>query len=267
VNGLTFTFGGTGSNGFLFVLAEGGFRSQWEDLSFTTGTNSNDLMGVGLYMRGSSGQTPTDAVMDKLGLSSGNSTSGTSHNGGWFCIQCGVWQVRDLYAVHRGIVFQGDSITIAQAHINGGGTPLVSASPRPNAASTQVILGTGTVGTITMDTIAHPCAAMLAASGLASVSGTCSPSSGTAPITGIGSIAMSNTGSQFSPGFTGTVQPNSNTYSFISGLDSSNAFTSLFGVSGSIAADNANTILINGPIIAPPTCSVSAGGSIPLGTY
>ena len=263
VKGLTFTIAGTGSNGSLQVLAEGGFRSQWEDLSFSTGTSSNDLMGVGLYMRGSSGQTPTDAVMDKVGFSSGNTTSGTSHNGGWFCIQCGIWQVRDLYQVHRGNIFQGDSLTINQAHINGGGTPLVSASVRPNAANTSVVLGTGT---ITMDTIAHPCVAMLTNS-QSFVSGTCSPSSGTPPVTGSSNIAISNTGSQFSPGFTGPVQPNSNSYSFASGLDTNNLFTSLFGVSGSIAADSVNAIFINGPVMAQPTCSVSAGGSIALATY
>lgn len=258
VRGVSFS-GCSATNGCQLVLVEGGFGMIYDTDTFNTGTTVNDLMGIGLYLRGSSGQSAASVVMDKMYFASGNTADGTSHNATFVCNLCGDVIIRSAYAIHRGWLFSspsaGGSLTTNTVHINGGGTPLVTtftnaASPGP----VSVIFGNGA---ILMDTISQPCLAGFA--GTTSIFGVgCMPSGGISTITGNVNAVIGGPLQGVNSLVGGSLTP---------GLNSAGVQMVWSRNDGPISASAANgAIFVDGPTPLAPTAAVSAGGSLPTST-
>lgn len=249
-------FGCSSTNGCLLVLAEGGFSMNFDTLDFVTGQSANDLMGIGLYLRGSNGQSASSVVIDKVQFAPGNNVGGASHNGGFVCNFCGDVWIRSAYMVHRGLLFStpgaGGTLRIDQAHLNGGGTPLVTVFESV-ITNNQVQLGSQ----VLMDTITHPCIAALGTFPTGVITGgSCQPSLGNPGVTGNVFIIQG-----FSPG------ANSLITLPIPGLASSGKSMVWSHNDGPISASAANgAIFVDGPAPAAPTITLNAGGTLPNNT-
>jgi hypothetical protein len=261
IKGVNFLSSGGNLNNQILLFGDNpsGFSSEIENAAFSTGTSTNDKMGIGLYLRGTSGQSIASLTMDKVYFVSG-STAEDSHNAGFFCNLCGDVHIRAGYTVHRGILFEavpvGGQLQIDQYHYDGGGTPLVTVVGAPPVA---VSLGVAGNGEVIMDTI-EPCLAALNAGSNLTVSG-CYPSSGVQIATGnvqwIQPNANANamTGSAF----------NNPAYGTESVSETAARSNSAYGVTNIV--DSLDYWLVSNASQAAPTCAVSAGGSLNVATY
>lgn len=254
IRGISF-FGCSGNNGCLLALVEGGFAMNFDTVDFTTGQSANDLMGIGLYLRGSAGQSAASVVIDKVAFGAGNTSDGTSHNGTLYCNLCGDVHVREAYSVHRGMLFSsppaGGTLQIDNWHINGGGTPFVSV-----VGGLDNFIG---LGNVIMDTIGEPCVSSFASFTFVSSLG-CQPSSGITAITGgliesvTGSVPMQGVNTRISGTTSGLVSP------------SPSPQVLSFKNDGPISvSQDHGTIFVSGNAPAVPTAAVSAGGSLSTG--
>lgn len=267
VDGISFQTGVT--NGALQMLADwaGAFNASLIDTGFAPGTTTADLMGFGLIFRGASG-----FVWDKGGWGTGNSDHTDSHNAGFYCSGCGDITLRKMYTTGRGMIFKGSpagtgALRIEEVHYNGGGTPIVS-----TLGTAQVSLGQPGAQ-LQMDTIGHPCLAAFGGT-LTVYDNNCAPSGYTfisPSVTGVVQFAAGGISVPAVPGSGLTVSPGiSLTTQLLPTLSSFDAVQSMiYNVTGpgGISVGLGDSIFANGLIPAPPTCSVSAGGSLALGTY
>jgi len=256
------------SNGALSMLAENGFNIAFKDVKWTTSTASLDRMGFGLILRGVSGQSVSGVVMDKVSFGIGTSSlDGSTHNTPFFCNSCGDVTIRKAYNTGGGFIFLGNnsggSFKVIEDHYNGGFTPFISVGGSGNMS---IELGEPSLPII-MDTIGHPCVSVFF--GATSVfNNGCTPSGyifqspsvtgivqfATSSFTAVGSVFNNSLSTQLQP----TVSSQTNTPSLIFNVT---------GPGGISVGYNNDSIFVNGPPPAAPTCAVSAGGSVPLGTW
>lgn len=262
-------FQGVAQNGVLLMLMEQGFNVSFKDDAWETGTVGTDKMGFGLILRQSNGggQSSSGILMDKVSFSVGNFTDGATHNTPFFCNGCGDTTIRSAYSTQAGFIFlansAGASFTLLQDHYNGGTTPLVSVA---SAGNMSIQLGTPTLPPI-MDTVGHPCVSVFFGNTTVFNNG-CTPSGyifqspsvtgqvafSTGSFSSIGSVFNNSLSTQLQP----TASSSTNTPSLIF------SFTGPGGIS---VGYNSDSIFVNGPPPAAPTCVVSAGGSVPIGTW
>ena len=261
-------------NSCVALFTESGFNFYLGEMQFNTGTTGGDVNGVGLYMRGTLGQTATNLIIDRVAFSGGPGGNVASHTGLWTCKGCGQAMVRSAYYLHRGTVIVQNSDhggggiwTIHHSYINGGGTPLYSVSGPYGFVIDQ----------ITLDTVGHPCYVNLggfsqSAFSLTFREGACSPASNIFPVSG---IPVPITG-----GLGLGVTPTSGSFSNTSGLQTGAINDGLFhpaggggngvtyalnGFNGAVAVGQSYKVFVNGS--APTvTCSLAAGGSLTVGT-
>lgn len=254
------SFHSVATNGALVFLvdgAAGAFNTQIANSSFTSSLNTGDLMGFGLYLRFES-----DTYIDKSAFSDGNSLDGTSHNSPLFCSACGAIHILSSSAAHRGYIVSGNPgsgpVTVDNTHYNGGGTPLLATTGN----GYFVYLGHGLV----MDTVGHQCLANLTGKTIVN-NDTCNPS-GYPPFNGppiTGPVQFSNGGNGLF-NFENSLLTNQITSGqrFSDGTpDVSQAFLG----PGSMSVGSQDSVVVSNAIQPAPTCVVSAGGSIAVGTY
>lgn len=261
--------GGTAGNGSLLAFYEGGFNMSFTGDSFVTATGNNDYMGVGLYLRGSVGQSATNVIIDRTLFSTGGpSVDGATHTPVFYCNGCGQGQMRSAYHLHRGDIFNlvasGGSWKFDHAYINGGFTPLFTFTGGSN--NWEAILGQ-----ITLDTFAHPCLVSFSQGTILFPQGACSPSSGVPPLTGLRNPVLGATS------LSSSASPVIQNRDSMGPICQFGALDGLFGPNQTFYCVNANNaalatgtnypIFVNGVAPAKPTCTVGAGGSLPVGTY
>lgn len=276
LQGISLSSVNAGGNNALLALYEGGFNMAFIGNSFATATGNNDYMGIGLYLRGNLGQSATNVIMDRNLFSSGNPGAGAdgSITPLFYCNLCGQGQVRSQYNLHRTNqlhVISG-SWNIEHSYINGGFGPLwVVNAVNGNGLSL-------TMSMITLDTFAHPCVANFGNTfsiqfpfGVCSTASTgpagFSPSITGFPTSIFGGAALS--------GINPPLLPNKSTAGLITqngAIDgifniTSGAFWQTFAVEGAIAAGTNYPIFVNAARPAAPSAVVSAGGTLPVGTY
>jgi hypothetical protein len=254
------------SNGVLEMLAEQGFNINFKDVNWTTGTGPTDLMGFGLILRQSNGgsQSSSGIIMDKVSLSSGNVTDGATHSTPFFCNGCGDTTIRQAYNTQSGYIFLGNSagsnLKITAVHYNGGFTPLVSVG----GGGVGIELGEAGFPLI-LDTVGHSCVSTFSG-GIQVFNNGCAPGGSTfisPAVTGIVQLATSS----FST-FTATFNNSLSTQTLTTtGSIGSAMIFNVTGPGGISVGYNKDSIFVNGPPPATPTCSVSAGGSAPIGTW
>lgn len=252
------------SNGVLLMLVEGGFNVNYKDVQWTTGTTSSDLIGFGLYLRGTAGQSAAGIIMDKVSFSTGLSADGASHATPFYCSSCGDTRIRESYITQSGIIFNGNAaganLVIEDSHYNGGFTPLVSES------GTVVTIGEPGKPVI-MDTVGHPCVTAYFSTFPVYNNG-CTPSGYIfqAPsVTGIVPFVGGNDNnlSVFNDSLFGP-----NTAGGQDGPSSTNrVMLNVTGPGGISVGYNKDSIFVQSPPPAAPTCSISAGGTVPVGTW
>lgn len=271
LQGVTFSNGGS-VNGILGALYEGGFNMAFTQDYFFTGSGNNDYMGIGLYLRGSAGQSATNVIIDQDGFAPGGPVSDSgSQTPVFYCNLCGQGQVRSAYYVHRGGqingVASGGGWKIDHSYINGGSTPLYTFSGYTNNWGAILNL-------ITLDTIAEPCIFAASAGAVAFPSGgVCTPSSPAngLVISGVEGLPIYILGGV---GNTPQVSPNVSAFGPVcQGGASDGIFGSNYSTYCNNIFDTALSTGVNYPIFvnsAPhsaPTCAVSAGGSLAIGSY
>lgn len=259
---------GNVSNGALLALYEGGFNMSFIGDSFGTSVSSNDYMGVGLYLRGNSGQSATNVIIDRTLFSGGTLSDGASHTPLWYCNVCGQGLVRSAYYLHRGavlnIVASGGPWNFDHSYINGGSTPLYTFT---GGSSNWAAI----FRQISLDTFAHPCLASFSQGIVSFPQEVCSPSSGVPPLTGFRTPVLGATSlSAFS-------NPAIQNRDSMGPICQNGAVDGIFGPLAPWYCINANNaalatganypIFVNGVAPAKPTCTVSTGGSLPVGTY
>src|SRR6266850_578174 len=265
MNGIHFQ--GVSANGALLMLAENGFNLAFNDVKWTTSTGSIDYMGFGLILRGVGGQSVSGITMDRVSFNVGSYLNGVTHNTPFFCNSCGDLTIKKAYNTQSGFIFLGNpsggSFKLIEDHYNGGATPLISVGGSGNMG---IELGEPALPII-MDTVGHPCVAVF-------FGGTSIFNNGCTP-----------TGDIFqSPSVTGVVQFSTSGFTAVPVVFNNSLFTRLqptvssqtntsslvFNVTGPGGISigyNSDSIFVNGPPPAAPTCLVSAGGSVPLGTW
>lgn len=258
VDGVNFhaPFSTNGALLFLVDGAGGAFNAHFLNSTFNTSSSTSDLMGFGLYLR-----FVTDVYLDKMSFINGNSADGASHNTPFFCSGCASVHVLQSALTHRGYIVAtqgggGGPLSIDNTHYNGGGTPLLTITG--NAYS--VYMGHG----ISMDTVGHQCLASLTGKTIIN-NDICNPSGypvfNGPPITG---------GVQFSNGGNGLFNFENSllTNQITSGQrfsDGSPDVVQSFSGPGAMVVGPQDSFAVSNAAQAAPTCSVSAGGSIPIG--
>jgi len=261
-------FNGIPANGVLLMLAENGFNIAFNDISWATSTGSLDRMGFGLILRGVGGQSVSGVIMDKVSFSVGtNAVDGATHNTSFFCNSCGDVTIRKAYSTGAGFIFLGNpsggSFKVIEDHYNGGFTPFISVGGSGNMG---IELGEPSLPLI-MDTIGHPCVSVFFGSTDVFNNG-CTPTGtifqspsvtgvvrfATSSFTAVGTVFNNSLSTQLQP----TVSSQTNTPSLVFNVT---------GPGGISVGYNNDSIFVNGPPPAAPTCTVSAGGSVPIDTW
>jgi len=246
-------------NGTLGILTEAGQNITLDWVDCDPGSGVNDYMSSCFQFRLNPGNnSPGNITLDFVGMSPGGGADGVSHTPTAYCRNCGNMIVTHAYSVHRGMLYWGNAAIQlgvgGVVYINGGGSPLLT---------TYSSFGSAVIGTIVLDTIAHPCVAALTnGSGLVGVqfvNGTCAPSSGVLPVSGnYSSIAAAGSNSLLT---TFSNQKTLITTSIGSGVVVAQDYKNTFDVIGPSYAS-----FINNVPMAAPACSVGAGGSLTVGS-
>lgn len=248
------------SNGTVEMVAEGGFNQTFDHINFNSGSGFNDYMSMGLRLKGSGGQNNSNVLIDFVTFAPGGGGDGASHTPTLWASSASTF-IPHSYSLHRGMLYDGgNSISLADggvAYINGGGTPLLTLFN--SFASVKVN------GPIILDTIAHPCIAALTSGTSLSiinfvlpptVTTTCQPSSGVFGVSGnYGALLGFNI-----PIMANTISPS------IANLGSFN-YVAEQQLNGHLNVDPNHSAFIRATQMAQPTCSVSAGGSLAVGSY
>lgn len=251
------------TNGTLGVLTEAGQNVTFDWIDCSPGSGNGDYMSSCFQLRLNPGNNATGNVtFDYVGLAPGGGQDGVSHTPTIYCRFCGNMIVSHAYSVHRGMLYWGATggggVQLGVGgvvYINGGGTPLLTAY---SSLGNPVI-----IGTVVLDTIAHPCVtALTGGSGLASVqfvNGACIPSSSVLPVSG-------NVGSITAAGLPSSMETFSNTTGLVTAnLGSFNVLAEDYKNSFDIIGPSYASFINNVPMAAP-TCSISAGGSLAVGS-
>jgi len=269
-----FFFSSAVSNGALLLVVDGGFNHNFDSLAFQTGVTSADYMGVGLLMRGTSGNAPYSNHFKRVTFSGASQPSGVTATPLFFCNQCNSTEIEEIFLFHRGILFRpdtsGGAIVINWAYEQGGSTPFLTVTGINSAGNAG---GNLDINHISLDTMPHPTLVYLPSVGTYSPAvrnfGDIPPSSGVSGVTG----------NRISSGVSGLSGQNRDTPfgSLASGGAIDTVFQpSLAAVLGPYTSQPLNSALqignsfpafINGDVMAAPTCSVSSGGSFPVGTF
>lgn len=269
----TVQFNGIPTNGTLCMLVEGGFQQVFDGVNFISGIGAGDYLSSGIEFRLNPGQANSNVFMNYAGFSPGGGGDAASHTPTAYFRGTGSVVIPQSQSVHRGVLTTGSGLLMGVggvAYINGGGTPLVTVAGN----FTGLVLGPTVMDTIAMPCVAHLVTGTFLQSSDLSQSG-CSPSSSVVPVTG----GMTGSGGVvLLPNTIGIPGSYAQLYRYNSaaklfGFAFDNLVVSAggnypltvnegaFAVGGQYPAfvDLANTIV--------PTCSVSAGGSVALGTY
>ena len=273
IKGLVFTVNtGAVQNNALLIFAEGQFISDVEETTFVTGTTTNDYMGIAMYLHGAAGsQSDAFGTYRRVTFSSGYGLNG-SLTPVWACNDCGATDMQQIFFVHRGGMFIGDpsggsNLTMNLAYNQGPQTPFLMLSDLYQA---RISLNNATIDTGTLPyLVAFP-----------PVTGSeISWNYGTA-------VSASNPSTGTSPLITGSRMPlEGPTMGDLNTTTASRMAAALtYGSSNNGISGGASDYLLNlnqggvavGPMFsifelnappAAPTCSVTAGGSVALGTY
>lgn len=248
------------NNGSVLMVAEGGFNQTFDHLNLTSGSGTQDFMSMGIMLKNGPSQANSNVVLDFMTLVPGGGGDGVSATPTFWCRACGTVSVPRSYSLHRGMQFEGTSLSLGDGgvtYINGGGTPLVTAFNQ----FANIHLN----GTIVLDTFAHPCVTVLTTgTNLATVDfelptttgTTCQPSSGVLGVSG---------------NYSGLLGFSDQTFANSIGPSILNAGAGVAQISQFVNAylnvDQNHSAFIRAPQMAAPTCSVSAGGSVTVFTY
>ena len=245
-------------NGTLTTLADGGFNQTFDWVDCSPGSGVNDYMSSCFQFRPSPGQANSNVTLDYVGLTPGGGSDGVSHAPTAYFRGSGNVIIPHAYSVHRGMLYSGNAgIQLGVGgvvYINGGGSPLLT---------TYSSFGSAIMGTVVLDTFAHPCVAGLTnGSGLVSVqfvNGTCTPSSNVLPVSG-------NYSSITAAGALSSISTFSNTRGQVTtNLGSGNVVSQDYKNSFDIIGPSYASFINNAPMAAP-TCTVSSGGSLTVGS-
>lgn len=260
-------------NGALLALYEGGFNMSFLNDAFGTSSSNSDYLGIGLYLRGSGGQSATNIIIDRTLFSgAGNPFDGANHTPLFYCNQCGQAEIRSAYVLHRGIVANitaaGGQWKINHTYINGGINPLYAFTG--GSTNWSAILGQ-----LTLDTFPHPCvAAFSLGAGVFSTQGNCNSGLFGPGVQGIRQplFGVSSLGTNALP----SVAQNRDTFGPI--CQGAGAFDGVFNTGSGfdycvnafntgLATGVSYPIWVNGVVPSQPTCTVQAGGSLAIGSY
>lgn len=237
-------------NDQVMFLADGGGGSPYgtfKNLYFSNA--SNDLMNMNVYLRGAS---------DFSGSGGGNffnlNLNGAQGHGGQtetplMYANGAVVNINGLYASGRGVLFKNDpaggQILINGGHVQGSFTPIVTMSTQQNGSFESAI-----VENYTVDTTAAPIITNLGSIGIGNVVATVAnlaggPASGFPVFSGLPMTTVNGSSS------------GQNT-ACIAGLNFCDNPVSVFGAGAFMTPISNSTA---------PTAAVSAGGSVPVGTF
>lgn len=275
-------FAGTVSNGALLVFAEGQFSYGFDQIGFSTSSGTLDYMGIGLYIRGVTGQSAAMGRLTNIVAVAGSTSIGPPSQDGFthtpviFCNVCGATRMEGIFMAHRNIVFVGTSEGGSNVTLDLGYT---QGSVMPFFTATRIQSGLVRLSNVTMDSTIHPRYVALPSGGTASngtliiddiqqqiiggagssprvVSGLRVPTQGIVDITGEG--ANTNPSRSASAIISGGVSDG------IFGVDSNYMINAN---AAAIAVNPSYPIFVVNATPPAPTCTVSAGGSVALGTY
>jgi len=276
------------SNGALTFFGEGQFNFTFDDCVLGTGTSGNDYMGIALYLRGNpGGQSAAFGQLNRVLLSGGvPAANGSTHTPMWFCNDCGVIIARNLFVLHRGVQYKGDPSGGSELQFDflyqqGGVEPGITASHGatisvsnwtldtvPNAliaGYTGSGSGAGRPNSYNISNIAAPAGAMVwQGAGFAYISGLRVPT--------FGAIGFANNGGTSISGQPGIIPMATRDASALArGTTQDGIFgndtTAINANDISVAVGPSNSFFVMNAASAAPTCSVSAGGGVAVGTY
>jgi hypothetical protein len=284
--GFNLSTGFSVGNGAVVMFGEGQFQYTFDNMFFGSSTNSGDYMGIDLYLRGVPlTQSAAFGAYNKVMFTGGPTTipNGTTHTPLWFCNDCGTTKMTDMFINHRGLNYRADPSGGANLDID-----FVYQQGNLQPAITTCCTAVINVGAMTLDSVPNPFIAgymvnnngpsyysftkqisdpgNLGPGSVASIGGLRIPTSGVAQRINLAGLTNAQT------------EPNRDNCAFIGGFSWDNAFyptyngttstsSSLFSCYASIAVGPNNSVMV--PNLQPPapTCSVSAGGAVPVGTY
>lgn len=266
LDGLYFAPGNNG-NGILQVAGEGQFQITVNNSCFVTSTGTDDALGIGLYLHGAAGsQSAAFVKINNTEFSGGTNTSTFgARTGAFICDDCGATTIRDLFLVHHGVFFKGDpgggsNLEVDMCYSQGAQEPMFQAA---QLYTGYVSLRNCTNDTQLSNTVSFPnynngtlfVNDSINLTNTYPVGGTRLPIIGINARNGVANPGPSRSSCALVPGV-GVDNINS------TGFD----YTGLL-CDGVIAAGSTYPIIVENTTQAAPSCAVSAGGSVTLGTY
>lgn len=281
-SGCTFS-GPDNANAVLLQDSGGGnLGSTYVNEQFLSGSTNNDYLGKSVVLRGASGASGVASFNGKINLKGGSQTMG-GHQAtpGLFCYDCGKLHIAELMGSGRGIGVMSDpsgmTVNIEHGDWQGGSTPLLLEGGSAASGNAVASISLGTRAPILLDTMSQPCLSYIPSVGTNSIflnsSGSCSPV-GTGPLRLTGARIQGN-GLSIVPD---SQQGQNRDYQ---GLASGTACDGVFVSGGancasypqvqtgaSVSVEPSYPVFIkNATQMALPTCSVSVGGSVSIGSH
>jgi hypothetical protein len=134
-------------NGSICLFGEGAFTYSFIDDQFACSVSTNDYMGIGLYLRGSSSVDAIVGVFERDNFGSGLTTipNGLSHTPAFYCNDCGTQDMENSFFQSKGIIFRGDQSgpfpsTFSNIYAQGLGMPFITATTRPTIIQKNIVL-------------------------------------------------------------------------------------------------------------------------------
>lgn len=267
------------TNGALLWVSDKGSQITWKDMGFSTASGNADYMGVGLFIRGQTTDGPHDVLLDRVVFVGGPAqVNGVSATPLLFCLYCGTARLESLNLSRRGVLWipgaSGGDLQINGGREQGGIMPMLTLTSQP----TSGVGGIFQVDNYELDTMAHALVAILP-QGSGSTSFNLGINGGI-PTPSADSVSRPGmiTGRRFNYVSTNLVDfsgQNRDVHLEIGGTAIDGVFSTGIGTASLYSLVRPGSSFATAPSyqfftdqvpLPAPTCPVSAGGNVTIGT-
>jgi len=266
--GLDFTSSGNQSNA---VFADQVNTFIGDHVNFVSSNNSTDFMGIPLLLNGILTNTTFPIYLSDVGIFSGaQSLTDQTATPAFLCNFCGLLSWQNATITARGMIYRlaqgGTQIRIANGRDQGGITPWLTLTSIGGGQSAAIELDE-----LELDTMANALYAILGpnAQDKVVINGGNAPSSGFAVTTGgaANQMVVVNNNGTFGQNTNIVHNVTGTTLDGILGTSSSSLNYPSLQSSQSITVPSTYQFVARGSAATGLSCSVAAGGSVPVGTF